>query len=185
MMEQETLDLLVDWIRNRYFGKYRGTVVDNADPTSRGRLKVSVPAVLGDLEVWAMPCIPYAGAGVGFYSLPEKGTGIWVEFEAGDPSYPIWTGCFWADGELPDKSDAAVKIWKTQSLTLRLDDSGDELLAKASSGSKVTVASDVKSESGGATHTVGSQSVVSEAGAGKTEVTVASFKVNNGALEVT
>ena len=183
-MEQELLERLLDWVRSRYFGKYRGTVSDNADPTSRGRLKVRVPAVLGEAEVWAMPCVPYAGDGVGFYALPEPGTGVWVEFEAGDPSYPIWSGCFWADGELPDASDAAIKIWKTESLTLRIDDGADELVAEASSGSKLTIAADVVSESGGSTHTVGSGGVASESGATKAEVTSSSFKVNSGSLEV-
>lgn len=183
-MEQKILEQLIEWIRSRYFGKYRGVVTDNADPTSRGRIKVRVPAVLGELEVWAMPCVPYAGAGVGFYSLPEPQTAVWIEFEAGDPSYPIWTGCFWADGELPDLSDAAVKIWKTESLTVRIDDGADQLVAENSGGSKLTIESDVVSESGGSTHTVGTAGVVSEAGATKTEVTTASYKVNNGALEV-
>ena len=183
-MNEDVQEQLLDWVRSRYFGKYRGRVTDNADPTSRGRLKVRVPAVLGDLEVWAMPCVPYAGAGVGFYSLPEADTGVWVEFEAGDPSYPIWTGFFWADGELPDASDASLKVWKTEALTLRIDDSADELRIEASSGSQLTIAGEISSQSGGATHTTGSGGVVSEAGAGKLEVTSSSVKINNGALEV-
>jgi hypothetical protein len=183
-MSTDVVEQLLDWVRNRYFGKYRGTVSDNADPTSRGRLKVKVPAVLGDLETWAMPCVPYAGAGVGFYCLPEADTGIWVEFEGGDPSYPIWTGCFWADGELPDDSDAAIKIWKTESVTVRISGSDDELLMENGAGSKVTLGDDVISESGGAKHTVGSGGVVSEKGAMKSEVGDSSFKVNDGALEV-
>jgi uncharacterized protein involved in type VI secretion and phage assembly len=176
---------LLDLVRSRYFGKYRGTVTDNSDPTGRGRLQVRVPAVLGELQVWAMPCVPYAGASVGFYSLPEPGAGVWLEFEGGDPSYPIWVGCFWADDQLPDESDAHIKIWKTESLTLRLDDTNDELLAEAGSGSKVNISSDVKSESGGSTHTVGSGGVVSDGGGGKVEVTTVSVKVNDGAMEVT
>jgi uncharacterized protein involved in type VI secretion and phage assembly len=183
-MEQDVLERLLDWVRTHYFGKYRGTVTDNDDPTSRGRLKVRVPAVLGDLEAWAMPCVPYAGAGVGFYCLPEPDANVWVEFEGGDPSYPVWTGCFWADGELPDQSNAAIKIWKTESLTVRIDDDADELVIEASSGSKLTIAGDVVSESGGATHTVGSAGVVSDGGGSKTEVTTVSFSVNSGALEV-
>lgn len=183
-MNDELIEQIIDWMRNRYFGKYRGTVSDNADPTSRGRLKVRVPAVLGDLESWAMPCVPYAGAGVGFYCLPEPGTGIWVEFEAGDPSYPIWTGCFWADGELPDESDAAIKILKTESLSLRISDSDDELVIQNAAESKITVGSDVITESGEAVHTVGSAGVVSEKGSTKAEVADAAFKVNDGALEV-
>jgi uncharacterized protein involved in type VI secretion and phage assembly len=183
---QELGQNLLEWVRGHYFGKYRGTVAENQDQTSRGRLKVKVPAILGTLEVWAMPCVPYAGKSVGFYSLPAVGAGVWIEFEAGDPSYPIWTGCFWADAELPDSSGPAVKIWKTESLTMRLDDNADELLIKNKSNSKVTFSSDVKTESGRATHTVGSSGVVSDQGGiGKVEVTTTSVKVNSGALEVT
>lgn len=183
---REELQSLVDWVRGHYFGKYRGTVADNADSTSRGRLKVKVPAILASLEVWAMPCVPYAGAGVGFYSLPAVGAGVWIEFEAGDPSYPIWTGCFWADNELPDPGGAPVKIWKTESLTVRLDDDADELLIRNTSDSRITFSDDVKTESGQATHTVGSGGVVSDGGGiGKVEVTVSSVRVNGGALEVT
>lgn len=183
-MEQNVTEQVVDWMRSRHFGKYRGTVTDNADATLRGRVEVRVPAVWGSTPVWAMPCVPYAGKGVGFYSLPDADTGVWVEFEAGDPSFPIWTGCFWADNELPDKSDAAIKIWKTRSLTLRIDDNADEVLVEASSGSKLKISKEVKSESGGSKHSVGSGGVVSEAGKGKVEVTKVSVNVNNGALEV-
>jgi uncharacterized protein involved in type VI secretion and phage assembly len=183
-VDVELTEQLVEWVRSRYFGKYRGVVSDNADQTSRGRLKVKVPAVLGALEVWALPCVPYAGKGVGFYSLPEVGAGVWVEFEAGDPSFPIWTGCFWADGELPDAGGAPIKIWKTEKLKIRLDDGNDQALIEATSGSKVEVAADVISESGGAKHAVGSSGVVGEAGASKLEITSASILVNDGALEV-
>lgn len=183
-MDAELTDQLLEWVRTRHFGKYRGVVTDNNDTTSRGRLKVKVPAVLGALEVWALPCVPYAGKSVGFYSLPESGAGVWVEFEAGDPSFPIWTGCFWADNELPDAGGAAIKIWKTEKLTVRLDDGADEAVLEATSGSRVEVAADVVSESGGAKHSVGSSGVVGEAGASKLEITTASFRVNDGALEV-
>lgn len=175
---------LLTWLRSHYFGKYRGTVTDNRDPTERGRLKVRVPAVLDEEEVWAMPCVPYAGNGVGFYTLPEPGTGVWVEFEGGDPSYPICGGFFWGEGELPDDADPAIKVLKTEKLTLRIDDSADELIIESTSGAKITVSDKVKGESGGATQTVSSSGVVSEAGANKAEVTQASFNVNNGALEV-
>lgn len=181
---EELAQQLYTWVSGHWFGKYRGTVSDNADPTNRGRLKVKVPSVLGTVEAWAMPCVPYAGASVGFYSLPEPGTGVWVEFEAGDPSYPIWSGCFWADNELPDPGGAAIKIWKTEKLTVRIDDDGDELKLETTSGSKVTLESDIKSESGGATHTVGSAGVVSELSSGKVEVKAAAVIVNGGAWEV-
>lgn len=179
------LEALLDWIRNRYFGKYRGVVTDNADPTNRGRVKVRVPAVLGTLEMWAMPCVPYAGPSVGFFSMPPVGAGVWVEFEAGDPSYPIWAGCFWGDNEIPAPHDSPnVRIWKTEKLTIRLDDDNDELFLSTTSDSKITMQSDVKTESGGAKHTVGSAGVTSTKGATKASVTDASFSVNEGSLVV-
>ncbi|MEX0762680.1 MAG: phage baseplate assembly protein V [Dehalococcoidia bacterium] len=181
---EERLEQLLEWVSSHHFGKYRGQITDNNDPSSRGRVKVRVPSVLGESDVWAMPCVPYAGAGVGFYCIPEPGTNVWVEFEAGDPSFPVWTGCFWADGELPDASDPDIKIWKTGAITLRADDSAKELLIESSKGAKVTIESKVVTDAGGATSTVGSAGVVSEQGASKTEVTSTSFRVNSGALEV-
>lgn len=183
-MENQDAQQLLSWVRGHFFGKYRGVVKDNADSANVGRLKVTVPSVLGTLELWAMPCVPYAGDGVGFYSLPEAGTGVWVEFEAGDPSYPVWTGFFWGSGQLPDSGGAAVKIWKTQKVTIRIDDDADEIVTSSSSDTKVTLAKEAKTESNGATHTVSSSGVTSEKGSGKVEVTDSAVKINSGAFEV-
>lgn len=79
-----------------FWGKYRGTVVNNIDPMQIGRLQVLVPDVSGVmLSSWAMPCTPLAGMQTGMFALPIIGSGVWVEFEHGDPDYPIWVGCFW------------------------------------------------------------------------------------------
>jgi uncharacterized protein involved in type VI secretion and phage assembly len=80
----------------KYFGKYRGTVVINVDPEQRGRITAQVPDVLGLIpSSWAMPCLPIAGKQQGTYFVPQVGAGVWIEFENGDVNYPIWTGCFW------------------------------------------------------------------------------------------
>lgn len=80
----------------KYFGKYRGTVINNIDPMNMGRLMVQVPDVSGlTPSSWAMPCFPFTGKQMGFWALPQIGTGVWVEFEQGDPNYPIWTGCWY------------------------------------------------------------------------------------------
>jgi uncharacterized protein involved in type VI secretion and phage assembly len=184
MISEDLSAELLRWVRGHFFGKYRGTVSDNSDPTNRGRLKVKVPSVLGTVESWAMPCVPYAGNQVGFYTLPDSGTGVWVEFEAGDPSYPIWSGCFWADNELPDPGGAPIKILKTNKVTIRIDDDNDELKMEVTSGSRITIAGDIQSESGDAKHTVGGSGIVSELGSGKVEVTTSSVAVNSGAFEV-
>lgn len=80
----------------RYFGKYRATVINNVDPMQQGRIQVLVPDVSSVVpSSWAMPCVPVAGIQMGFFSLPLIGSGVWVEFEQGDPDYPIWVGGFW------------------------------------------------------------------------------------------
>jgi uncharacterized protein involved in type VI secretion and phage assembly len=84
----------------RFFGKYRGTVVNNVDVMQMGRIQALVPDVSGVmLTSWCMPCIPVAGIQTGVFTVPPIGAGVWVEFEQGDPDYPIWTGCFW-EGQL-------------------------------------------------------------------------------------
>jgi hypothetical protein len=80
----------------KFFGKYRGMVVSGLDPEGRGRILVQVPDVLGiGISTWAMPCLPFAGLQMGMYVVPPPNAGVWVEFEKGDPDYPIWTGCWW------------------------------------------------------------------------------------------
>lgn len=86
-----------------YYGKYRGVVLNNVDPMQQGRLQVQVPDVAGLTPVtWALPCVPVAGIQNGMYALPLIGSGVWVEFEQGDPDKPIWVGCFWGSAaEVP------------------------------------------------------------------------------------
>jgi uncharacterized protein involved in type VI secretion and phage assembly len=88
---------------NDKFGKYRGTVVINIDPLQMGRIMVQVPDVLGlGVSSWAMPCVPSAGIQAGVYTVPPIGSGVWVEFEAGNSDKPIWTGGFWGSAaEVP------------------------------------------------------------------------------------
>ena len=80
----------------RYYGKYRGTVLMNIDPMQIGRIMAQVPDVLGEIpSSWAMPCVPAAGIQAGMFIVPPIGSQVWIEFEQGNPDYPIWTGGFW------------------------------------------------------------------------------------------
>lgn len=87
----------------KFFGKYRGMVLNNIDPMQMGRLMVQVPDVTSLAPgTWAMPCVPIAGIQNGMVALPIIGSGVWVEFEQGDPDHPIWVGCFWGSAaEIP------------------------------------------------------------------------------------
>ncbi len=115
----------------QFWGKYRGTVLDNVDPMEMGRLLVDVPALVGlgiSLELsWALPCVPYAGPQVGFAFTPPIGANIWVEFEGGDPTHPIWAGCFWAELERPVvAADPLLYAIKTDGFTLLINDTPGE-----------------------------------------------------------
>jgi uncharacterized protein involved in type VI secretion and phage assembly len=87
----------------KFFGKYRGSVVNNIDPMQMGRLQAIVPDVSAVmLTGWAMPCLTVGGIQTGVFTVPPIGAGVWVEFEQGDPDFPVWTGSFWGSAaEVP------------------------------------------------------------------------------------
>jgi uncharacterized protein involved in type VI secretion and phage assembly len=94
----------------KYFGVYRGTVVNNIDPLQIGRVIALVPDVGGIIPTtWAMPCIPMAGKQMGTFMVPQIGSGIFVQFEAGDPDRPVWVGGWWGNvAEVPALALAGV-----------------------------------------------------------------------------
>ena len=117
-----------------FLGKFRGRIVDNKDPLKIGRVKALVPAI-SDMELnWAMPCAPYVGPKVGFYAIPPADANVWIEFEGGDPNYPIWSGGFWDTKEArsvpPDATGPEKKVWQTDKMVLILNDDAGELTAK-------------------------------------------------------
>lgn len=119
-----------------YFGKYRGLVAENEDPEQLGRLRLLVPSLFGETVTgWALPCLPFGGlADQGLFLVPEVGARVWVEFEQGDPSRPIWVGTFWqASGEAPAEAaltPPTTRLLKTASgHLLQFDDrAGEETL---------------------------------------------------------
>ena len=109
--------------------------------------------------------------------MPKVGTGIWVEFEAGDPSYPIWVGCFWGDGQIASQDGGPeIKFFKTDKLTIRIDDSSGELVIENAAGSIIKMTTSEISQK--------SQTIRSEAGAKKTVLNAAQFAVNDGVFKV-
>ncbi|MFO1161118.1 MAG: phage baseplate assembly protein V [Reyranellaceae bacterium] len=85
------------------YGKYRGTVINNVDPLQIGRIQAMVPDLAGFVPgTWATPCLPMAGINTGVFTVPMIGSGVWIEFERGDPDYPIWVGGYWGSAaEVP------------------------------------------------------------------------------------
>ncbi len=168
MNDQAILEIL-ERVRNRFYGKYRGAVTEvDADTL---RIKAKVPAVLGAQTTgWCMPCVPYAGADVGFAFLPEVGAGVWIEFEGGDVSYPIWSGCYWRTDELPAEATPQVKVMVTAA--------GHKLLLDDDAGS-ITI-----TDSNDNTITLDSAGITLERGGKKIEISDAQVNVNEGSLEV-
>lgn len=158
-----------------YYGRYRGTVTANDDPEHRGRVQVDCPAVLVDGTVWALPSSPYAGSGVGLFTVPPVGAHVWVEFEGGDVDSPIVAGCFWGDGEGPSSTgDASSKVLKTDVLTLTIDDT-------PGSGAVIL---QVDGPTGPLKIVLDTSGITLSNGGMKVQLGATSVSVNDGALEV-
>ncbi len=161
-----------------YYGKYRGVVTDIQDPLLTGRIKARVPDVLGDQESgWAMPCAPFGGNQTGFFALPTVDAGVWIEFEHGDPDYPIWSGCWWGSAAevpplliAPPYKKVMVVTEGGQSITLDDTPGVGGITLETSTGQKI-----VLSPAG----------VEIDNGMGaKISLTGPQVSVNNGALDV-
>lgn len=134
----------------RFYGKYRGTVLNNVDPMMKGRLQVQVPDVLGlSPSSWALPCLPATGRQMGWWTLPQIGAGVWVEFEQGDPDHPIWSGCWYGTAAdvpalaraTPPGVDAVVISTTAQNTFVISDVPGPTggLLLKSATGALISV----------------------------------------------
>ena len=129
--------------QRRYYGKFRGIVTDNNDPDKQGRIRAKVPELFGDEQTgWAMPCLPYAAHGHGMLMLPEADSNVWIEFEGGDPSRPIWAGCWWPVDKAASISSPSMKTFETAAGNrITLDDtSGNESISlQDKNGATVTL----------------------------------------------
>lgn len=166
-------------VHQRFYGKYRGIVSDNQDPLMIGRIRARVPDVLGDQESgWALPCAPFAGQGCGSFAIPPTSANVWIEFENGDPDYPIWVGCFW--GSVADVPPVLLAppyqktIIKTKGgSSVLLDDTPGigGITLETSSGQKIVMSA------------LGIE--INDGQGGVIKLTGPMVQVNNGALEVT
>lgn len=86
-----------------HYSSYRAFVIDNEDPGKMNRLKLRIPHLndVVDDDTWAWPKNVWGGKDYGSQMLPQKGDMVWVEFENGDPDYPIWSHAGYAEEELP------------------------------------------------------------------------------------
>jgi uncharacterized protein involved in type VI secretion and phage assembly len=163
---------LAEMARSRFYGKYRGIVEDVEDEENLGRIRVKVPEVYGDLvSPWALPCVPFAGVDHGVVWLPEAGDGVWVEFEAGDPSRPIWVGTWWGSDDLADDlANPAVRAFVTSAgHRIEIDDDNMTITIEHADGGYVEITD---------------SAMTLECGSGKVELSSSGVKINDSALTV-
>jgi hypothetical protein len=132
-LEQSVVSVL-ERQTDRFYGKYRGLVLVSEDPRKQGRIQALVPEILGTVPTnWCLPCTPYAGAGAGLFTIPVPGSGVWVEFEAGDVNRPVWTGCWWGTAEIPLNETGGPSLFTNKTLrtdtglTISLDDASQKI----------------------------------------------------------
>jgi uncharacterized protein involved in type VI secretion and phage assembly len=161
-----------------FYGKYRGIVSDNQDPLMLGRVRARIPDVTGDDECgWATPCAPFGGSQTGFFAIPASGAGVWIEFEHGDPDYPIWSGCWWGtQADLPPLlltppyQKVIIQTAGGQSITLDDTPGAGGITLATSGGAKITI-SDIGIE-------------IDNGQGGTIMLTATQVSVNDGALQV-
>lgn len=165
----------------KYFGIYSATVLNNVDPMQQGRLMLVVPAAGGVTpSTWANPCFPFVGKQMGAFMLPQIGASVWVQFEGGNPDYPVWMGGSYRNAaEIPALALAGVP--------------GDANIVLQSQLQNAVVISDVPGPTGGimlksatgATIIVNDTGIYIQNGKGASIVmTGPTVTINNGALVV-
>lgn len=130
----------------KFYGKYRAIVVNNKDPENMARVKVMCPSVLGDYEsAWCLPCLPIAFDDGGLYYVPSVEEVVWVEFEEGDPSKPIYTGSWWIPNRSPQQKNNSKKpeqkitlISRCQNM-LEFNDEDKTVIIKTVDGSRIKI----------------------------------------------
>lgn len=201
---EEMLVSMAESMRSRFYGKYRGIVVDVDDPDSLGRITAQVPEILQEeTSPWALPAVPFAGPSHGLVLIPEVGDGVWIEFEAGDPSRPIWTGGWWAKGELPAPGGTQARVLVTSTgHKLVLDDQNKEIHLLHSGGAEIKMtdsditltigqselkmtSSDISLKIGTAEIKMTSSDLTLKGGAtAQVKLSASGTDVNNGAIKV-
>ena len=166
-------------MKKEFLGKYRGLVTDIQDPMMQGRIKAKVPEVFGtDESGWALPCLAFGGSQMGLFVLPDVGSGVWIEFEHGDPSFPIWVGS-WFGSKADMPSQLMSPPYKK---TMIMTKSGHSITLDDSSGAGgITLLT-----AGGQKIALTSQGIEIDNGNGATiKLSGSQVSVNSGALEVT
>lgn len=166
----------------QYYGKYRATVLNNLDVMNQGRVQVQLGDRYGPFpSTWALPSLQFAGKGNAcIVALPAVGSMVWVEFEAGDPDFPVWSGGFWPDpsgfpvqalaGATPVTPNIHLQTTTGTSVTLS-DNPAQQVFIKTITGAMISI---------------GASGIVISNGQGASiALTGPSVIINGGALTIT
>ncbi|MEE9423400.1 MAG: phage baseplate assembly protein V [Methylococcales bacterium] len=167
-----------------FLGKFRGTVVQNNDPKKIGRVQVIVPDVSNVmLTSWAMPCLPISGIQSGLFAIPPLGSGVWVEFEQGDPDYPIWVGGWW--GSAAEMAPTALASpSKTPNVVLQ-SVGQNSITVFGAPGGGITLSSGPVANAASPKITITSAAIVISDGVGSITLAKGIVDINKGALTIT
>lgn len=173
-----TIEELVRPSDGRLFGKYLGDITDRNDREHRGRLRVKVDNITDAKGIWAEPCVPYAGKGIGFFAMPPEKTKVWVEFIGGAIDRMVYCGFLWQPGELDANDyDPARVHFETGSLRIEIDDAADEIKIEIkNNGGLISIK--------GGEITLKANTVTQEAQGNRVVLDAAAFDVKNSALKV-
>ncbi|UJP02940.1 MAG: phage baseplate assembly protein V [Nitrosomonas sp.] len=158
---------------------------NNIDPEQRGRIMAMVPDVLGMTpSSWALPCVPMAGKQQGVFMVPQLGSGVWIEFEQGNPDYPIWVGGFWGvAAEVPALALAPPPIPPGQNIVMQT--TGQNMLLLSDSAPTPVSGGIVLKSATGAMFVVNDSGIYISNGKGAMITMVGpTVTINNGALVV-
>ena len=162
---------IAEQLRTMRYGKYRGIVRQVGQGREFGMITALVPAVYGQEETpWALPAAPFAGAKHGLVLIPEAGDGVWIEFEAGNIAIPIWTGCWWRDGDNPAESPKARLLATSAGHQVLIDEDADKILLKHPGGAEISMTSDA---------------ISLKLGSCELKITTSEINLNNGMVKVT
>jgi uncharacterized protein involved in type VI secretion and phage assembly len=123
----------------RFPGLYvaRVEALETTDTTEKlGRIQVSIPSIFEASDptafAWARPCMPFA-----HFFVPDVGDYVWVAFENGDPSAPVWLGIWYPDGKVPSQAD----VWPPLKRVIR-STSGHVIVMDDTEGSEALTITD-------------------------------------------
>lgn len=123
--------------RDKFYGFYRGEVITVDDNLNAGRVKIEVFGVFDGLSSdqlpWAIYADPFMGGqgDLGGFFIPDVGSHVWVFFEEGDHTQPVYFAGAPARPHGPSERSNGTyprnKVFKTKTgYVFEIDDSPDQ-----------------------------------------------------------